>query len=212
MGLKLFVKGEPSRNIHGMTRINGQPSHREPFALPMTNMLMWNEGTNPAIVAFLTSLQLVKPDSLQVPIDHFARITADGRDLVGSVTFPQEVSFAPEPRVARVIHKLLADNPTMDIRQAFRTIPVGTVLFRMSARRNGPNGVCNEMAEIGRIVLVSPLVASSYEDRTLFFRHNRGKWKKQGNRHVPWASGDSESGTEDVNEESRAAVTQDCSN
>jgi hypothetical protein len=212
LALKLFVKGQPSRNIHGMTRINGQPNAREPFALPITNMLLWNEGTNGGVVAVLKTLQLVKPDSLQVPIDHFARITPDGRDLFERVSYPQEVYFSPEPRVARIVHKLLADNPTMDIRQAFRAIPVGTVLYRVQARRNGPNGICNELMEIGRIVMVSPLVASAYEDRTLFFRHNRGKWRAEGERRVPWASGDSEDGTEDVNEENRAAVTQDCSN
>jgi hypothetical protein len=212
LALKLFVDGQPSRNIHGMTRINGQENAREPFALPITNMLLWNEGTNLGVVAVLKSLQLVKPDSLQVPIDHFARITSDGRDVDEGVTYPHEVSFTPEPRVAKVVHKLLADNPTMDIRQAFRAIPVGTVLYRVSARRNGPNGICNDFAEIGRIVLVSPLVASSYEDRTLFFRHNRGKWRKSDNRSVPWVAGESDHGTIDVNEENRNLVTQDCSN
>jgi hypothetical protein len=212
LALKLFIDGQPSRNIHGMTRINGQENHREPFALPITNMLLWNRGTNFGVVAVLRSLQFVKPDSLQVPIDHFARITAGGRALEEGVTYPHEVSFSPEPRVAKVIHQLLADNRAMDIRQAFRAIPVGTVLYRVKARRNGPNGICNDFAEIGRIVLVSPLVASSYEDRTLFFRHNRGKWRKEDNRSVPWVAGESDHGTIDVNGENRNLVTQDCSN
>jgi hypothetical protein len=211
MALKLFVNGQPSRNTHGMTRINGQPNAREPFALPITNMLLWNEGTNFGIVAVLKTLQLVKPDSLQVPVDHLSRITLDGRDLSEGVTYPHEVSFAPEPRVARAVHQLLADNPAMDLRQALRAIPVGTVLYRVRARRNGPNGVCNDFAEIARVVLVSPLVASSYEDRTLYFRHNRGTWHSGGTRGAPWVSGESDDNTFDVNEENRNLATQDCS-
>jgi hypothetical protein len=210
LALKLFVDGQPSRNMHGMTRINGQPNEREPLALPITNMLLWNKGTNFGVVAVLKTLELVKPDSLQVPVDHLARITPDGRDIAQPVTYPHEVTFTPEPRVSRVIHQLLADNPTMDIRQAFRAIPVGTVLYRVSARRNGPKGACSDFAEIGRVVLVSPLVASSYEDRTLFFRHNRGKWRTEGNRKVPWTSDESNKGTFDVNEENRDLATQDC--
>lgn len=212
MALKLFVDGQPSRNIHGMTRINGQQSNREPFALPLTNLLLWNEGTNPGVVAFLKTLQLVKPDSLQVPIDHFARITPDGHDLgAGAVSYPHEVAFMPEPRVAQVVHQLLADNPTMDLRQALNAIPVGTVLYRMRARQNGPNGVCNEFTEIGRIVLTTPLVASSYEDRTLFFRHNRGKWRIDGSRLAPWVEGNDNEAL-DVNAENRQLATQTCSN
>lgn len=212
LGLKLFVNGQASRNTHGMTRINGQPDERQPFALPITNMLLWNHGTNFGVVAVLKTLQLVKPDSLQVPVDHFARIMPDGRDVVQGVSYPNEISFVPEPRVARVIHQLLADNPSMDIRQAFRAIPVGTVLYRVKARRNGPGGVCNDFTELGRVVLTSPLVASPYEDGTLYFRHNRGKWKTEGNRQVPWVAGDSNEGTFDVNEENRNLATQDCSN
>ena len=212
MALKLFVDGQPSRNIHGMTRINGQLDNREPFALPLTNLLLWNEGTNPGVVAFLKTLQLVKPDSLQVPIDHFARITPNGRDLgAASVSYPHEVAFMPEPRVARVVHQLLADNPTMDLRQALHAIPVGTVLYRVRARHNGPEGVCNEFAEIGRIVLLSPLVASSYEDRTLFFRHNRGKWRVEGSRLAPWVDGNDNDAL-DVNPENRKLATQTCRN
>ena len=212
LGLKLFVDGQASRNTHGMTRINGQASNREPFALPITNMLLWNEGTNWGVVAVLKTLQLVKPDSLQVPVDHFARITPDGRDVLAGISYPNEISFAPEPRVTKVIHQLLADNPTMDIRQAFRAIPVGTVLYRVKARRNGPNGICNDFTELGRVVLTSPLVASRYEDGTLYFRHNRGKWKTVGGRQVPWVAGESDDGTVDVNEENRNLATQDCSN
>jgi hypothetical protein len=210
--LKLFVDGQPSRNIHGMTRINGQPNRREPFALPVTNMLLFNQGTNRGIVGVLKMLQMVKPDSLQVPIDHFARIMPDGRDLFEGVSYPHEVSFTPEPRVADAVHQLLADNPTMDIRQAFRAIPVGTVLYRVTARRNGPGGVCNDFVEIGRVVLVSPLVASPYEDQTLFFRHNRGKWRAEDKRHVSWMPGEREDGAVDVNVENRNLVTQDCKN
>lgn len=212
MGLKLFVDGQPSRNIHAMTRINGQEDIRDPFRLPMTNMLLWNEGTHVGIVAVLKTLQLVKPDSLQVPIDHFARVTPDGRDLLQNVSYPHEVAFLPEPRIADLVHALLAANPTMDLRQAFRAIPVGSVLYRVTARRNEPGGVCNEFAEIGRIVLASPLVASQYEDLTLYFRHNRGKWREEGGRSVPWVSGESDRGTTDVNEENRTLVTQDCTN
>jgi hypothetical protein len=211
LAMKLFVNGQPSRNVHGMTRINGQPNERQPFALPITNMLLWNQGTNFGIVAVLKTLQLVKPDSLQVPVDHLTRITPDGRDVDAAI-YPHEITYTPEPRVARVIHQLLADNPAMDIRQAFRAIPVGTVLYRVKARRNGPNGICNDFAEIGRVVLVSPLVASSYEDRTLYFRHNRGKWHKGGERRTPWLSGESSGNTFDVNEENRDLATQDCSN
>jgi hypothetical protein len=82
------------------------------------------------------------------------------------------------------------------------------VLYRVKARRNGPNGACNDFAEIARVVLVSPLVASSYEDRTLYFRHNRGKWHSGG---APWVSGESDANTFDVNEENRNLATEDCS-
>ena len=81
-------------------------------------MLLWNEGTNFGIEAVLKTLQLVKPDSLQVPVDHLSRITLDGRALSEGVTYPHEVSFTPEPRVARVVHQLLADNPAMDLRHS----------------------------------------------------------------------------------------------
>lgn len=119
--------------------------------------------------------------------------------------------FMPEPRVARVVHQFLADNPTMDLRRALHAIPVGTVLYRVRARHNEPNGVCNDFAEIGRVVLVSPLVASSYEDRTLFFRHNRGKWRVDGSRLAPWVDQDSNDAL-DVNIENRKLATQACSN
>ncbi len=211
LAMKLFVNGQPSRNIHGMTRINGQPNAREPFALPITNMLQWNQGTNFGIVAVLKTLQLVKPDSLQVPVDHLSRMTLDGRDLPdGATAHPDEIVLTPEPRVAHVVHQLLADNPGMDLRQALRTIPVGTVLYRVKAGRNGPNGASNELAEIARVVLVSPLVASTYEDRTLYFRHNRGKWHSGGTHRTPWVSGESDANTFDVNEADRNLATEEC--
>ncbi len=88
---------------------------------------------------------------------------------------------------------------------------MGTVLYRVKARRNGPDGACNDLAEIGRVVLVSPLVASSYEDRTLYFRHNRGKWHSGGSQRTPWLAGESSGKTFDVNEENRDLATEDCS-
>jgi hypothetical protein len=65
---------------------------------------------------------------------------------------------------------------------------------------------------VGRVILASPFVASAYEDRTLYFRHNRGKWHVRDGRHVPWVSGETAEGTVDVNEENRTRSAQECSN
>jgi hypothetical protein len=155
IGLKLFVQGRPSVNIHAIPSFDEQTS-RDFFERAPTNEIP--APTNFAIKLFSRIARRIA-DPLRRPLDHIAAISADGRAVSAPVA-PRRIHFRP----ARV--HFPATSPE-DFRIQLATVPVGSVIYAVYAETDAGE------VHIGDVRTQSPIVASEWSDRSLHFLHAR---------------------------------------
>jgi hypothetical protein len=179
MGLKFFVQGAASIDLHVMHGMNAQnvdTEGRNPFARPFSNEFQ-KEGATLFIKAGMKLFDLVHNPSNMLPLDQTAYRDWNGASAQAPVA-PRKVVFEPTPEVKAtadafvrahrgVDHRVVLAVVTKSAGEGEKGIPLYTV-------RNDQGGV------LGTLVATSPFVPSRFGDRQLFFRHHHGCDRKDG--------------------------------
>lgn len=156
IGLKLFVDGKPSVNVHAIPRDGAQKSKdflapalsSEIDPTPLDGFLKFSSKANP-------NLRTVK---------HLAMVEADGT-AVAEPKAPHHVAFRAPAGIAFSAPPAWGQE---DFRTSLAKIPAGTTLYEVWAYdATGTEGG----TKIGTLVTESAFVASSFEDRRLHFHH-----------------------------------------
>jgi hypothetical protein len=161
MGVKITVSGQHSLDVLASNGLDGTRDTRDFFTPHLyTNIPPPHSVAGKAIQA----LNSIIADPLRRPVDHLAHVESDGSH-VANPRAPYELVFetpADGPH--------FASDTTRDFRDEMHaTVAPGTVLYNVYAKST--RGSANEL--IGRIRTTSPIVASSFADRSLSFHHRR---------------------------------------
>lgn len=159
IGLKLFVDGQPSVNIHAIPRDGGQPTKDFMAAIldtkidptPLDGFLKWS----------------TKADPTHRKTDHVAAVSANG-DAVAEPKSPFRLEFRP----GKVIN--YSGTPQWgveDFRTSLARIPSGSVIYQVWAVP--AEGKAAEAKHIANIRTESAMVASEFQDRRFHFKHVR---------------------------------------
>lgn len=162
MGLKILVSGKPSVNLQVMYSLDGQGENRDFFSNAFSNEIDPPSSLLLKPLAFLFSLVNDPPTYLAV--DHFASVNSRGQTISNPIA-PYSLHFHPHADVSG----RFSENSKQDFRRQLGTLNPGTVLYQIVARQS--KGTEDEL--IGELVLMSPFVASEYQDQKLFFQHHR---------------------------------------
>jgi len=156
IGLKLFVDGKPSVNIHAIPKDGGQPTKNFMAATldtkinptPLDGFLKWS----------------TKADPTHRKTDHVAAVTPSG-EAVENAKSPFRLEFRPGKAIN---YKGTPNWGVEDFRTSLARIPAGTVIYEVWA-------VSSEGAsqQIGNIRTQSAFVASDFQDRRFHFKHVR---------------------------------------
>jgi hypothetical protein len=157
MALKILLDGKPSINFHVMDSLNGQGRNRNFFAHTFTNRLPAPRGFT--LNSIELALAATGRDLKHLPIAHGARIDRDGNRVFATVT-PKQIAFVPLQSDA--IPASSRNDFRIDLASISGTAPLYDVF--------GLDGT-NNWVKIGRVSLMSKLIASEFGDRHLFFQH-----------------------------------------
>ncbi len=158
IGLKLFVDGQPSRNVHAIPSFDGQAS-RDFFARAPSTVIP--EPSNLAIKMFARLARRIA-DPLRRSVDHVAAVSPSGAAVTSPrapyqlVFQPASVHFAPDTR---------ADFRT----ELARRVPAGSVIYTVHAK----DPATGQLIRLGQLRTESGFVASAHGDRMLHFLHAR---------------------------------------
>jgi len=191
IGLKFLRDGMDSANLVAMYSVDGQESWNF-FKNDFSNHIPGISLSKFVVAAkFATGTRNIR----QVGISDWAKFGESGAP-VAAPSFPYRLRFHPTGSLA------FPDTYVQPTTEALATIPVGSTLYQVFAM-DGPEELGGSERRIGELVLVSEVVASSWGDQQLFFRHQdmaedlqlRPKWndatpqfsifKKDPNRPSP---------------------------
>jgi hypothetical protein len=159
MGLKLFVDGQESVNVHAIPRDAAQES-KDFMAPPLATMIdptpldgflkFGSKGANPRLRS----------------VAHVAAVNGDGA-AEEEPRAPHHLEFRPGQAIA---YTSAPDWGNEDFRASLAKIPAGTLLYEVwaYAAEDDPNPV-----RIGSVRTESAFVASAFQDRRLHFKHAR---------------------------------------
>jgi hypothetical protein len=163
IALKLLVDGRPSENLVLVSRLNPELS-RDFFGPPLTNLLdpptepPFSQGWSLAYwwLSFVA-------DPIGQPVEHLALVKRSGEPVAEPraphrlcLRAPEGLGFDPETRV--------------DFRELLAQLAPGTEIYRMYGQ---PEGNGSREVLLGSIVTESEVIASSFGDEMLSFRHSR---------------------------------------
>jgi hypothetical protein len=157
LGLKLFIDGQPSKNMHVMQKLEGQDTNQNYFANVFTNKLPEPNSTATKIGRDYFARFVKNP--IYLTVDHVASVNADGSHVF-QVHSPSQIFFAPAEGL-----RISENGP--DFRAEFSHIPAGTKLYDVF----GTIGDSKIPVYIGEIITGSEFVASEYGDKKLYFQH-----------------------------------------
>jgi len=166
MGLKFLVDGHASGDLVAMHDVQGRDDHNF-FARDMYTDI----PTAPEDVAYLVALEdqfetvAIDGDASRIDLSHLAKRCSNGREIDRDFRFAANaLRFVPTQAVATAI----PSDSEADFRDdLMEKIEVDTALFHVEGRVS----VDGDWKPIGELVLRSRLVASSWGDTHLWFRH-----------------------------------------
>eukprot|EP01064_Diplonema_japonicum_P009266 TRINITY_DN16730_c3_g1_i1.p1 TRINITY_DN16730_c3_g1~~TRINITY_DN16730_c3_g1_i1.p1 ORF type:complete len:342 (+),score=60.32 TRINITY_DN16730_c3_g1_i1:64-1089(+) len=164
MAIKFLRDGLPSVNIMGLHSFEGITNGNF-FSVDLTNHLHQSLKARDRFAQH--KFDYFSPHSLMVGLNDFGDANQDGTMVPKDErVFPFQLRFVPNPSLAESTAKRNLPSET-SIKDIFDPIPSGTVLYTVLA--------CAEPGapakKIGVVRTTSPLIASLYGDKTLFFRH-----------------------------------------
>ncbi|HEX8054623.1 MAG TPA: hypothetical protein VF517_16675 [Thermoleophilaceae bacterium] len=163
MALKLFVDGQPSQNIAAVAGLDPQPA-RDFFAPPIETIIPAPRHppfSNGWSLAYWWLMFVADP--LAQTVDKVATVERSGA-TVPEPHAPHKLVFRP-PEGLRT-----GPDPSDDFRDLLARIPPETEIYRVFAEP-GENG--GEEVYVGRVTTESEVIASSFADGMLSFRHER---------------------------------------
>lgn len=170
MAIKLFVSGQPSKNLHVMHSLDGQGENANFFENVFTNIIPKPEGLLLKAVEKIFALFATRTTHLDVA--HLGRVRRTGAEVTEARS-PYQLYFVPTEEA-----QLPTDGAT-DLRVSLGQFEPGTVLYRIYAREEQ----AEESIEIGFLRTTDRFVASKYGDEKLFFQHDdtflKDKFKDQ---------------------------------
>jgi hypothetical protein len=155
-GLKLFVDGEPSKNIVTGNQLGGLElrdffAHEVATSLPKPKSLA---------LRFASWVLSFVADPLIRPVDHLASVDARGQQQADARA-PKKLVFVPNPALRDVA-------AGEQYREGLATIAAGTLLYSVVAEEHD-----GTRRAIGALRTSSPIVATPFGDKRLFFKHER---------------------------------------
>ncbi|HCP21037.1 MAG TPA: peroxidase [Marinobacter hydrocarbonoclasticus] len=177
MALKLFVDGQPSRNVSALYTLSGQGDNHNFFANELSNYVSpeLNDSLGSTI---LFSLVTTKPTRLMV--NDFSEVTQRG-EAVSDPKAPSQVYFVPNPELTTHFPR-----EPHDFRESLMTLTEGTKLYDVyatdrdirtsifpSRNRRLAEERRNSARKVGELVLTSDMIASQFGDNGVFFKHER---------------------------------------
>eukprot|EP00122_Pirum_gemmata_P017872 Pgem_evm1s16747 len=162
MAMKCFTDNDsPSANIISMFSLEGQDKNTNFFSNSFSNAISVPKGFLKVLAAkfglysscpiFLSTLQMGEVDA--------------AGNKVTTPKYPVKITLVP----TSVSKTLIPSSSKNDFRKDLKElVPIGTELWTVEAKVNG------QQQQIGSIRLTSKMMASSYGDEVLFFKHTKG--------------------------------------
>lgn len=159
LAVKILVSKHPSLNLHIMNLLEGQKENWNYFAKDFSNQIP--HPTSWTLTAIEKIFEFTRAPANNLPLWHLAAWTGEGR-FKGIPIFPERIHFRPSD----LVKDLIAENSREDFRVSFLQVPMGP-LYEIYGEYQGSE------YHIGTLMLESPLLASNYGDKKLFFQHQR---------------------------------------
>lgn len=159
LAIKFLIDNQPSLNIVAMNSLEGQGEDWNFFAKNFTTTIAHAQSFTVKILEQV--FKWTHNPANDLPVSHLAEIETNG-DLVAEPVSPRMLTLVP----AKTVQTQINLQSRTDFRTSLSAIPAGT-LYEVYGNLNGVE------YHIGSLVLDSPLVASEYGDRELFFQHKR---------------------------------------
>jgi hypothetical protein len=176
LALKFFISGHTSENLHIMNSTGGQKSHNF-FEMPFSNIIpppdsfakrLMQKFFRKAAVAFGAK----DPDPTHLTVEHLAKIQVDGTAVV-TPKAPYRLIFKPTVAAGALMKDSTVDS---DFRRNLARYPVGQVMYDVYAVDEGESADDLPASKlVGHLIPTTNIVASSYGDEKLNFRHNMEK-------------------------------------
>lgn len=177
LALKLFVNGKPSQNVSALYTLSGQGTNYDFFTNELSNYVSPEVNETLGTTALFSAVS-TKP-TLVVMTD-MAKVTQTGTSVL-TPKAPTQIYFVPRTEVkgkfVKTAHdfrldmmKLASGTKVYDVYATsaeIKTSLLPSINAQLAAtRRAGAK-------KIGEIVLASPLIASEFGDKGVFFKHQR---------------------------------------
>ncbi|KTC80587.1 hypothetical protein [Legionella cherrii] len=159
MAIKFLITGHPSLNLQVMNLLEGQKGNWNYFAKDFSNQI-----PHPAswtLSAIEKIFEWTRDPANNLPLWHLAAWTSDGK-FDGIPVYPERLYFRP----TSLVKDLIPENSREDFRISFAEVPMGPI-YEVYGEYQGIE------YRIGTLILESPLLASNYGDKKLFFQHQR---------------------------------------
>ncbi|QMT61493.1 hypothetical protein [Legionella sp. PC997] len=159
MAIKILISNHSSLNLHVMNLLEGQKENWNYFAKDFSNQIP--HPTSWTLIAIEKIFEFTRDPANNLPLWHLAAWSSEGK-YNGIPVFPERLYFRPTSSVK----DLIPETSREDFRVSFLQVPMGP-LYEVYGEYQGTE------YHIGTLVLESPLLASNYGDKKLFFQHQR---------------------------------------
>lgn len=171
LAIKLFVDGNhPSLNLHLMNSVDGQDGH-DFFANDFSNILpparsFATQILDRAFRAVAEDLGAKDTNPGRLTLEHLAALRPDGEMVMNPVT-PYRLVLRPTATARALMPDATAAD---DFRTRLADLPPGAPIYDVFALEDGESA--DDRQPLGQLILTSPVVASSYGDKSLYFQHH----------------------------------------
>lgn len=159
MAIKILISKNASLNFHVMNLLEGQNENWNYFAKDFSNQIP--HPTTFILKAIEAIFVWTRDPANVLPLWHLAGWTSEGK-YHGIPVFPERIYFRP----TSLVKDLIAEDSREDFRVSFLKVPLGPI-YEVYGEYRG------EEYHVGTLMLESPLLASNYGDKNLFFQHQR---------------------------------------
>ena len=171
LAIKFFVDGShPSLNIHLMNSVDGQEGH-DFFANDFSNILpparsFVTRMLDRAFRAVAEDFGAKDTNPGRLTLEHLSARRPDGMTITNPVT-PFRLVLRPTAAARALMPDATADD---DFRTRLADLSPGSPIYDVYALDGGESA--DDRQPLGQLILTSPVVASSYGDKSLYFQHH----------------------------------------
>ncbi|HWI40505.1 MAG TPA: hypothetical protein VNX25_03350 [Verrucomicrobiae bacterium] len=173
LALKFFITGHDSANLQVMNSTSGQSSHNF-FEMPFSNIIPPAESPQQRLLQSFfrkaaEAFGAKDPDPAHLTVEHLAKIKVDGGE-VANPKWPYRLVFKPTAAAAALMQGATVET---DFRANLARYPAGQAMYDVYGLDEGESAAEPPARKLlGQLIPTSGIVASSYGDERLNFRHN----------------------------------------